>query len=264
LSHYELQEYDSAIEVFEDIDSKEQIQDEDGGEVLHLFWGNAAARLGDLSLAETQYQLALRINPEYARARVGLAENVYQRSYNDCRAGAINAEGVQQALRGYRSALTARERPARSNIESKVALGVGRAHLCLSIAGVEASWAQAETELRSVANTYDNGNTEIDELAAEAYSGLGLLEIQTAGDRGGNLETAITDLERAITIADADPTSNRQYIWHGFLGYAHCQLGHTPKALDSYDQAIRLAPDDQQRQYAEARDRAALTDPTRC
>jgi tetratricopeptide (TPR) repeat protein len=264
LSYFELQEYDSALEVFDDIESNGGISHDDGGEVLHLFWGNAAGRLGDLQLAEEQYQLALDINPEYARARVGLAETMYQRSYNDCTSDAVDAEGVQQALHGYQSALTADDRPARSNIESKVSLGVGRAHLCLSIARVEDSWAKAETELRRVANAYENGNTEIEELAAEAYSGLGLMEIETVVDRGGNLERAITNLKRAITIAEADPASNRQYIWYGFLGYAHCQLGQTPEALDSYDHAFRLAPEEKQRQYTEARERAALEDPARC
>lgn len=264
LSHFELQEYDSAIEVFGGIESSGGIDDDAGGEVLHLFWGNAAGRLGDLGLAAEQYQRALEINPEYARARVGLAETRYQRSHNGCRAGAVDVEGVQQALDGYRSALAADDRPARSNIESKVSLGVGRAHLCLSIAEVEASWAEAETELRRVADAYESGNTEIEELAAEAYSGLGLLEIMTVGDRGGDLERAITNLERAITIADADPTSDRQYIWHGFLGHAHCLLGQTPEALDSYDDALRSAPEENRGQYTEARERAALGDPARC
>jgi tetratricopeptide (TPR) repeat protein len=264
LSHFELQEYDSAIEVFENIESIGGINDEAGGEVLHLFWGNAAGRLGDLRLAEEHYQLALDINPEYARARVGLAETTYHLSSGGCGAGDIDVEGVQEALRGYQTALRADDRPARSNIESKVALGVGRTYLCLSIAGIEDSWTQAETELHQVANAYENGNTEIEELAAEAYSGLGLSEIQTVAARGGNLERAITYLKRAITIADADPASNRQYIWYGYLGYAHCQLGQTPEALDSYDHAIRLAPEDKQRQYTEARARAALEDPARC
>ena len=63
LSRFELQEYDSAIEVFGSIESSGGIDDDAGGEVLHLFWGNSAGRLGDLGLAAGEYQRALEINP---------------------------------------------------------------------------------------------------------------------------------------------------------------------------------------------------------
>lgn len=126
------------------------------------------------------------------------------------------------------------------------------------------SWDAARVELRKVVDAYEEGNSAIDELAAEAYSSLGLLEIETTAGRDDHLDAAVTHLQRAIAISDSDPLASRQHIWYGFLGYAHCQLGQTPQALDAYDHALRDAPSEDQAEYAEARDRVTLHDPSRC
>lgn len=248
-------EYGTANEVFGDIQRAALLPADGGLEIVHLFRGNAAGREGDVELAASEYESALEINPEFARAQIGLAETVFQRSHKRCERDSIDVAGVRQALDMYRGALDAEDRPARSNVDVKVAFGVGRAHLCLSTARVESSWAEARAELDSVVDAYDAGNTAVTELAAEALSSLGLLEIQTDGDGEASLERAVADLNRAIEIS-ADP--GRRAAWYGYLGYAHCLLGNAAKALEAYDMGLDSTTDEPTRQtLLDGRERAA-------
>lgn len=261
LSYFGGRNYDSATAVFGDILRKSLLEAGGGLEIVHLFRGNAAGRLGDLDLAEEEYRSALALHPEFARAQVGLAETVFQRSHHGCRPETIDAEGVRRAIDMYGGALDAEDRPVRSNVDIKVAFGVGRARLCLSTAEVEESWADARAELGTVVEAHDAGNTGITELAAEAWSSLGLLEIGQASDDEAAFERAVDDLNRALEIG-TDP--GRRHTWYGYLGYSHCRLGQTGEALDAYDQALESAPNEAQQSYVDARERAAAGDPANC
>jgi tetratricopeptide (TPR) repeat protein len=257
LSYYGLQDYRAADQVFGAAEAEALLGPDEGAEVVHLLRGNVAGRLGELDAAEAHYMHALAINPDYARAQVGLAETIYQRAHNDCAGDAIDAEGVERARDAYRRALRAPDRPATSNVAAKVALGIGRADLCLSLAGVEQAWAGARQQFETVAADYESGNESIGELAAEAWSGLGLLEITTAGNDHDALERAADDLERAIAMTSS---KNRLYVWYGYLGFAMCRLGRAPEATAAYDQAIIRAPAASQPEYYAERDRAVSGD----
>jgi tetratricopeptide (TPR) repeat protein len=150
---------------------------------------------------------------------------------------------VRQSIREYRRAREAGDRPPLANVDEKVSLGVGRGLLCLSLARAEESWDEARAELTRVTDAYGEGNTAVAELAAEAWSNLGLLEIRTAapGDAGG-LERAIGYFETAIATATPGMPDDRRYLWYGSVGFAQCKLGHAQEAEGAYAEAIRLAP----------------------
>jgi tetratricopeptide (TPR) repeat protein len=227
----------------------------DGAEILHLFHGNVLGRLGNLDGAEQHYRQSLAIDPDYSRSQIGLAEVTYQRNHGRCDAATTDVDGVQRSIAGYTAARTALNRPPRANIDVKAAFGLGRAHLCLSMAGAEQAWPEARAELASVTAAYEAGNRDVTELAAEAWSNLGLLEILTAaGDRAA-LDRAVEDLETAIATTSALTSQDRQYLWYGFLGFAHCQLGSTADAEDAYAAAIRLSPPDSVPVYEAALER---------
>jgi tetratricopeptide (TPR) repeat protein len=227
----------------------------DGAEVLHLFHGNVLGRLGDLDGAEQHYRQSLAIDPDYSRSQIGLAEVTYQRARGRCDAATTDVDGVRRSIDGYTTARTALNRPPRANIDVKAAFGLGRAHLCLSMAGAQQAWPEARAELASVTTAYEAGNRDVTELAAEAWSSLGLLEIRTAaGDRAA-LERAVEDLETAIATTSSLASHDRQYLWYGFLGFARCQLGDTLDSEDAYTAAIRLSPPDSVPVYEAALER---------
>jgi tetratricopeptide (TPR) repeat protein len=273
LSYYGARDYGTSISIFNEIETLRLIGVDDGAEILHLFIGNAAGRAGDLDLAESAYRRALEVDPEYARAQVGLAETVFQRSHNDCVPGNADANGVRRSLDMYLGALDADHQPVRSHVEEKVALGAGRAYLCLSMAGIDDHWASAREQLSQVVDAFEAGD-DISELAAEAWSSLGLLEIMTSGDAPEALNRATRNLMTAIELGSepgADP--GRLAGWYGMLGYAYCKLGRGSDAVGAYDQALAaydrantpFTSESVERQsYADGRARATEGNPENC
>jgi tetratricopeptide (TPR) repeat protein len=73
--------------------------------LLYLFLGNSALKRWDLASADGYYARALQLSPEYARARLGAAEVLFQKSRGDCETGHVDANGVQAAVDGYWSVL---------------------------------------------------------------------------------------------------------------------------------------------------------------
>jgi tetratricopeptide (TPR) repeat protein len=123
-------------------------------------------------------------------------------------------------------------------------------------------WALARTELSKVIDEYEAGNTEIRELAAEAWSSRGLLGISLPDADQADLRRAVSDLNRAIELATS---TARSYLWYGFLGAAHCRLGEFDAAIAAYDTALEQSPDDLARsEYSDARMRVAASDPAAC
>jgi tetratricopeptide (TPR) repeat protein len=146
-----------------------------GKEVLYHFQGNTALNLKELDQAEKFYTQALAENPEYARARLGKGEVLFQQSHRDCAPGSIDAAGVQAAIDGYKSALSAKDQPALADVKTKADFYLGRAYLCESLAGVEEHWLDAEGMTRAVIANFRGGNERVRDLASEAYGNLGLI-----------------------------------------------------------------------------------------
>jgi tetratricopeptide (TPR) repeat protein len=261
LSYFGSGQYEHALDIFDTLEGGNLLTADAGGEILNLFQGNAAARLRNFDRAEQEYGDALLLRPGYSRAWVGLAEATYQRAHGGCRAESIDAGGVRRARDDYLAAGQSPDQPSGANIDDKVALGAGRAHLCLSLTGNEDAWDAARMQLDRVISAYEAGDTGITELVAEAWSNRGLLEIASPHSGEAALRRAVDDLTRAIEVG----APGRAYIWYGMLGFAHCRLDESEAALAAYDQAIQHSPDDAKRgEYASARTQAEASDPNAC
>ena len=111
----------------------------DGKEVSYFFLGNAVLTLGDLNEAAGYYQRALDLNPEYA-ARPGRRRTGRLPGSQGQVCSAIDEAGLRRAIADTQAALTARDQPAVSDVGVKAAYQIGRAELCLSLAGSESGW----------------------------------------------------------------------------------------------------------------------------
>jgi len=265
LSYYALERFDDADRYFQQA-SNSAWQDTDGKEVVFHFLGNTALRLNKLSSAEEFYRRALKLNPEYARARLGDAEVLYQKSRGSCSPGHVSdAAGLQEAERLYLSAGQARFQPALSDIQTKTAYGLGRLYACLSQAEVADRWDAAEHQFKQVIADFDGGNARVKELAAEAHAGLGLVYLPVAGapDARQHYLHAADEYRTAIELSHHQ---DRQATFSAQLGYILGRLQEYDQADAAYAKAIELDPGNRDR-YAQARlalqkERATLAPPS--
>jgi tetratricopeptide (TPR) repeat protein len=257
LGYYALDgHYGEALAHFQAAATVEGWNDADGKEVVYLLLGNAAQKTGDLDRAEAAYQRAVAINPEYARGRLGVAETLFQRAKGTCEAGDADSGGLQRAVGAFRGALDAQVQPALSDVELKADLGLGRVYVCLSQALHADLWDEAAQAFARVIAAYEGGNQRVRQLAAEAYAGMGLVELPSADatDAAEGFRRSALAYRKAI---EASRELDRTAAFYAMLGYVLDRLGQRAESDAAYAEAIRLEPDPALReQYQNARSEA--------
>jgi tetratricopeptide (TPR) repeat protein len=237
LSHFGVRQYEDAMVAFREVEEGEPLGADEGADVLHLFLGNAAGRMKDLDRAAEEFHTSLGINRDSSRAQIGLAETTFQQARDGCDPG-LDVAGVEDSIALYERARTAADRPVHADIDAKVDLGLGRALLCLSEAGVRRAYDEAIAHFDDVVRTHEDGELRSSELAAEAWSSKGLALLGVA-DTDADLRSAVAAFDEAIALGDP---SDRLSVWYGFRGYAYCLLDDRGSAAQSYERAISLAP----------------------
>jgi tetratricopeptide (TPR) repeat protein len=262
LGYYATDQFDKAAANFT---AAEQIQgwdEADGKQVLYLFMGNAAnkqsmpnrlskdERQRFLDQARDYYERSLSIEPEYSRGWIGKAEVRLLTSRGaDCAASTADVAGLQEAIDGFKRALTAREQPPGAAIHTKVAFGLGRSYLCLSHTGAAKQWIEAEQELKEVVADYEQDQDDRVKkiLAAEAHADLGLLYWWRPADNAtwpANFQLAIAQYRAAI---DLSLYNDRKSTFYFNLGQLYDSLGQYDQADSAFADAIRLHTNEAQK-----------------
>lgn len=158
-------DYDGAITQLETLESR--WSEPAGKETSYLFLGNAAAKLNEFDAATEYYRRGITERRGYSRNRVGLAEIYYHNGSGGgtCEADTVNAGSLYKARDTYREA-TARQTQA-PYAAAKADFGEGRLLYCMSVAGLDDQWHEADERLRSVIASYERGDSSIVQLAAE-------------------------------------------------------------------------------------------------
>ncbi|HEX6222042.1 MAG TPA: TIR domain-containing protein [Acidimicrobiia bacterium] len=254
LSHFGVHQYPDAMEAFLEVEEGQPLGTDEGADILHLFLGNTAGRMNDLERAEEEFRTSLGINNDSSRAKIGLAETTFQQARDRCDGPGLDVAGVEESVGLYEEARTAADRPVHADIDAKVDLGLGRALLCLSEAGVRPAYDEAISHFDRVVRTHEDGELRSSELAAEAWSGKGLALIGAA-DSDAELRSAVAAFDEAIALGDLP---DRRSVWYGFQGFAHCLLNERASAVQSYERAISLSSSQEVvTEYEEASSRAA-------
>ena len=247
LSYASLEQWNAALQHFKSAEAAAGWPEADGKEVLYLFLGNAAAKLQDLKAAGDFYDRAVALNPEYSRARLGVAEVLLQTGRGTCEPGGLDTGVLMRSLETFAAAQRARIQPPLADIATKVAFGQGRAYLCLSQALVGDHWGDAERAFREVIDQFEKGNPRVRVMAAESHANLGFVYLPPAGSSDSELRfrRAAVEYQRAVELfpETRDPQHRRALSWR-MLGFIHGRLGETAKAEDAYERAITLAGDD--------------------
>ena len=251
LEKFTLAEYETASALFEKAASLEGWPDEDGKEAIYLMLGNAFLRLEQLPDAETFFKRGLDINPDYARAHVGLAAVYYQRAFGQPvvkSADQINQDDLALAEDEYSNALNAADRPASAEIGTKVNLGLGLiAFTRYQIAPDPTQQRIAQSQFQTVVDTYEaSQSVRIREHAGLAYAQLGTLAF---------LERDYARAEpaylRAIEIVNA-PRARAGY--YALLANLYRAQGQTEQARAALTEAITIAPEDAKELYQQQLD----------
>jgi hypothetical protein len=211
----------------------------DRKQVLHLFQGSTAAQQGNLLAARAAYSRALAADPEYARGRLGAAEVITLMNWRaGCRPGIADPAVLEEAARGYTSALQAAHQPA-VDLRPKVAYGLGRVYLCQSLAGTAERRADAEQQFRAVIAEYQRGTGRLKGLAAESHGFLGLLYLPVPDDPDPTPEYRRAADENQVAVALAAELNDHglQALYHVRSAHIHIALGRCAEA----DQALAKA-----------------------
>ncbi len=261
LSRFRIGDYENAESYFkqaanaeiwiDDTSEAEQVK-----ELLYLFMGNTAGRLAKLDEAEAYYLKALSVtDDEDARARLGLAEIVFQRSHGNCQPDntQVHVEGLHEAINIYEDVLHV---PVPSEfaavyVTTKASFGLGRSYLCLSLAHAEDAWVKAESAFQQVIDIYENNNDEtqrrIKERAAESHANLALVYWHGEGDATveQGYRAAIEQYETAIELTEASRYNykTRQALFYSMIGTLHIYLHEYDVGREAFDKAIELDED---------------------
>jgi tetratricopeptide (TPR) repeat protein len=219
-----------------------------GAELIYLFQGNTAGKLGNYDQATVYYNQALAVAPDYARARLGLAAVRLQLSKGTCERGSANIAGLEEALRLYEQARAAPNQPPEADIPVKANAGMGQIYLCLTQALAGDYSAEARHAFEAVVAEYESRPIQLRSLGAEAYANLGFLSMPFAGEQGPEAEKqyrAAAELYRkAIDVSRDRALSAVYYRW---LGFIHGRLGEYQQADEAYRSAIEYASDESTR-----------------
>lgn len=251
LEKLSLAEYETALELFDKASSLEGWPDEDGKEAIYLMLGNASLRLEQLTSAEAFFKRGLDINPDYARAHVGLAAVYYQRAFGQPVVKSpdqINQDDLMLAEQEYSSALNAADRPASAEIGTKVNLGLGLiAFTRYQIVKDPTQQRIAQSQFQTVVDAYEASQSAgIREHAGLAYAQLGTLAF-LAGDEA-RAEAAYL---KAIEIVNA-PRARAGY--YALLADLYRKQGKIEQAREALTQAVVVAPADAKELYQQQLD----------
>ena len=251
IGYYELDRFAEAEQYFLDAEAIARQSDDQGSPVdpeirklILLLLGSTAAQRKDFTRAESYLQDALDVDPNFARAQLGIANTLFLSQVNSgCLPERVNPEVLGEAERAFLR-LRSRPLPPGSDLASKIALGLARVYLCMGISGTAERWEDARQEYAFILAEYERGSTRLRDLAAEAHADLGLIEIVgsetvTPSDQ----LRAVEEYNRAITIS---PHPDRQAVFYTALANTHLLIGACEQAQEALQKAEESYSDFQQ------------------
>lgn len=247
--------FDQARQHFQAAADTPAWDEQDGKEVVYIFLGNVVGQLSNIEQdqraqllveATDYYTHALRINPEYARAQLGVAEALFQQARHECRAP-IDAHQFQEAINAYRHAAQAHDQPIDGDIEVRIARGVGNIYFCLSVATNQDHYLEAAGEYDKVISAYESGDQatreRIHSYTETAYASKGAILTATAPTKGSGADdqrrSAIELFQKAI---DLSKSNTQKGIYYSQIAFAYSRLKDYDHADAAYAQASELNP----------------------
>ncbi len=245
LAYYSVDDYANAVHYLEQASAEPRWLDGSGKEVAYLLLGNAyvgwASKENDdqyLPQAEESYIESLRINKNYGRGLVGLANILYLESVGSLQDIKIDPVKLDEAAALTEQALALKDQPETANIPAKAHFNLGQiawARYRAQLPGQD--WSEiAKQEFTFVTKEYEAGNTALETYAAHAYLRLGVIEYaQNKTDTA--VDSSIALIKKAISLAP--PFYKGEYSIT--LGNIYKNVGQKDLAEQAYQDALAFA-----------------------
>jgi tetratricopeptide (TPR) repeat protein len=242
LAYYSLDNFEQALEYFQQAEQDEHWPRTDGKEIVYLLLGNAKVRQlfqqpsqRLVSSANDDYQQALDIKPDYARAKLGLAEAIYLKALGDLEKPTlqtVNWALLEESAATYAEASVLGKAQGNDSIEPKAHWGLGRIYYLQGRRGDKDMLEQAKREFQWIIDEYEAGNTRIANRAGHARAWLGLMAREE-----DDIDGAIEHYSRAVELV----TPFYQAFYSIRLGELHCRAGEVVLAIEAYEDAVDQA-----------------------
>lgn len=218
--------------------------------ITYLLLGNTASRLGKPNDALTYYQAALRIDPAYGRARLGLGGVLYGQAMHDpvdCQPAKADLAMLENSAEYYRKA-TAPDalRSLQPNevlvddIETRSGYYLGEVYGCMSNVGLQPPRWQEAIQLLTVvaAHRHRSDNRHLDEIIQAAHATLGNIYAEMPEPQR-DLETAIQQYLYALSDLRRDVDPYRRGFYDTALAKIYARHGDCAKARDTWGEAVK-------------------------
>lgn len=205
LSYFAIQDYETALEIFQKLNSLDSWDDIHSRKVLYALLGFTAGKVGDYELTETMLAQSLEIDPEYARPYIGLANVAYMRSLllvqESTNPADIDFSLLQECDALLEQARQAKNKPPLAEVETKIHFAQGQCSMMTTYSGRSDSFDLAVQEFEQVIAAYDDGkNSRVQELAGEAYARLALIfSLTDSPDQAGQYYQKAADTLKLIS-----------------------------------------------------------------
>lgn len=211
LAHYSVRDFEEALASFQSAEGIPEWGDNEGRQVLYILSGNAAMKCDDLSLARAYYQKSVRLDPDYSRGYMGLANVYYRLALKPFEETSdpsnTDASLITLAIETYEQAASAANQPPLSDISTKVHFGLGQAYLMQVYSGHEEAFDRATAEFEVVVEDYaDGANPRVREIAAESHARLALIY-----ELSGYTTRAIEEYQLAALLLYDNPDRQAYY-----------------------------------------------------
>lgn len=184
-------DYQNALSVFDNVlhtlTLNSQFIDKQSLKVVYVIAGNVAGRAtvddfdnDTLALSEAYYRDALDVDPQYARAYIGLGSVYYLQAIEKFsrtkKIEDIDVKNLEEAHVYYQMAVEALNQPLLADIDVKYHFGVGQVYLLQWMVGDVSKGDMAIQEFEEIIRKYETThNFRIQEMASEAHARLGLI-----------------------------------------------------------------------------------------
>jgi tetratricopeptide (TPR) repeat protein len=199
---------------------------EEGNEVLWFFIGRELLWLKRDEEAQPAFEQAVRLNPNYARAWLGLGEVHLNKAYRQSPAERVQAPDLEQAIAEYQKALEVAEPSVK--VEALYSLGIIyrlKGETQLNLADYPAADSASVTAIKYLSDTLDAlKNTERYRLLAQTYLSLG----EVYEDQGH------------VQLRQSNKEGSRPFFEKALASYGQCiqQQAAAPTDLILTDQII--------------------------
>lgn len=242
LAYYSVDNPNQALNYFNNAEAIKSWFDNAGKEVIYLLIGNGYSRISSMNKsvdnlpdAYEAYSNALKINPSYARAKLGQAGILYLMALGDPEnpsLGTVDLRKLDESENAFHEASRFADQPTKANINIKVNFGLGQIYIARGEVQ-DTKWLdRAENEFQQVISDYENGNKRIIELASQAYARRGLISLIK-----NNVDHAIEYYKLSIKIA----SPHFKAYYYTRLGEIYASQGKYDLAVSAYDEAFSTA-----------------------